>query len=185
LVLKFDSAELMQFDVVNYSFNALNNGSMAVANFKFQRKIMHHLANTFLPTISLLVIVEFTLFFDESKLEMAVTLSLTVMLVMYTLYQSISLTIPKTAYLKMIDYWLIYCLLTPFVIFIIESWWYLEESKKRKLALNGVHKWTETNDKANETPVLKRKLTKLMVPVATMIFNLAYFGFAIYYFNFP
>ena len=158
---------------------------MAEAEFKFQRKIMYHLANTFLPTISLLVIVEFTLFFDESKLEMAVTLSLTVMLVMYTLYQSISLTIPKTAYLKLIDYWLIYCLLTPFIIFIIESWWYLEESKKRKASFNGVPKWTENNDKTRETPVLRRRVTQWMVPTATLIFNVFYFGFAIYYFNFP
>lgn len=175
----------MQFDVVNHTFIGTKNGSMIEVEFRFQRKIMHHVANTFLPTISLLVIDKFTLFFVESKLEVSVTLSLTVMLVMYTLYQSISLTIPKTAYLKLIDYWLIYCLLTPFFIFIIESWWYLEESNKGKAALNGATKWTEFNDETKETPVLKRRLTQLMVPACTMIFTIAYFGSALYVYNFP
>jgi len=36
---------------------------------------------------SLLVISELTLFFDEDRTEMAIGLSLTIMLVMYTLYQ--------------------------------------------------------------------------------------------------
>jgi hypothetical protein len=66
-----------------------------------------------------------TLKFDESKTEMSVGLSLTIMLVMYTMYQSISDSLIKTAYLKMIDYWLLFCLLMPFFIFMIEIYWML------------------------------------------------------------
>ena len=36
---------------------------------------------------------------------------------MYTLYQSISATLPQTAYLKMIDYWLLGGLIIPFIVF--------------------------------------------------------------------
>ncbi len=56
---------------------------------------MYHLTNTYLPTISLLIISEMTLFFDDTKREIAITLSLTVMLVMYTFYQ---VTISPTSY---------------------------------------------------------------------------------------
>ncbi len=54
---------------------------------------------------SLLMIAEVTLFFGDLDLDMAIGLSLTVMLVMYTMYQSINESIPKTAYLKFIDIW--------------------------------------------------------------------------------
>ncbi len=75
--------------------------------------------------MTLLIISMVTLKFDESKTEMSVGLSLTIMLVMYTMYQSISDSLIKTAYLKMIDYWLLFCLLMPFVIFMIEIYWML------------------------------------------------------------
>jgi hypothetical protein len=85
--------KLMQFDMKNYNFSAFGNSSGVRADIKFLRKIMYHLTNTYLPTISLLILSEMTLFFDKSKKEIAITLSLTVMLVMYTFYQvSISST---------------------------------------------------------------------------------------------
>ncbi len=83
-----------------------------------------------MPTATLLIIAEITLHFDESKTEMAIGLSLTIMLVMYTMYQSISGSLIKTAYLKMIDYWLLFCLLMPFVIFKIEIYWLLKKTQK-------------------------------------------------------
>ncbi len=90
--------KLMQFDIKNYKFLAFNNSSIVRADIKFLRKIVYHLTNTYLPTISLLIICEMTLFFDESKQEIAITLSLTVMLVMYTFYQ---VSISKTFYEKL------------------------------------------------------------------------------------
>ncbi len=79
--------KLMQFDITNYTFLAYDGSTKVRAEMKFLRKIMYHLTNTYLPTISLLIISEMTLFFDDSKKEIAITLSLTVMLVMYTFYQ--------------------------------------------------------------------------------------------------
>ena len=150
----------------------------------FKRQILYHLANTFLPTISLVVIVEVTLFFEASKLDLSVTLSLTIMLVMYTLYQSISVTIPKTAYLKLIDYWLIFCLLTPFLIFIIETAWYLEENKKEVAKANvringcvGIGKtkfiWT------------KKLLLQIFITSLTVLFILCYFAYVMYLYCLP
>ena len=112
-----------------------------------QRIFSYHLTNTYLPTITLLIIAEVTLHFDESKTELAIGLSLTIMLVMYTMYQSISDLLIKTAYLKMIDFWLLFCLLLPFLIFMIEVYWLLrnvgkigmnsnEGIRKRKLKTN-------------------------------------------------
>ncbi len=39
---------------------------------------------------------------------------------------------PKTAYLKLIDIWLIFCLVVPFVTFIIQIYWELQRAKRDK-----------------------------------------------------
>ena len=46
-------------------------------------------------------------------------MAITSMLVMYTLNQSVSSKLPATAYVKLIDVWLLFGLLLPFVILIL------------------------------------------------------------------
>jgi hypothetical protein len=48
---------------------------------------LYHLTNTYLPTLTLLILVEATLFFDENHLQFSIGLCLTIMLVMYTMFQ--------------------------------------------------------------------------------------------------
>ncbi len=114
--------------------------------------------------LSLLIITEVTLLFDDESLSAGLTL--TVMLVMYTMYQSIAESVTKTAYLKMIDYYLLFCLLVPFVIFLIEVYWYLKKSdpdnlkeKKMRLILD---------------QVLKKRLIRIVVPIISSAFLMIY-----------
>jgi hypothetical protein len=113
------SKVLTQFYLRESTITALNNQSEINVAINLKRIFSYHLTNTYMPTTTLLIIAEITLHFDEDKTEVAIGLSLTIMLVMYTMYQSISDSLIKTAYLKMIDYWLLFCLLMPFVIFMI------------------------------------------------------------------
>ena len=69
-----------------------------------------------------------TLFIYESHFEATIMVALTAMLVLYTLFQSISTDMPTTAYLKLLDIWLIFFLVMPFVIFCIEVIWELRNS---------------------------------------------------------
>jgi hypothetical protein len=124
------SRTLSQFMVMDTTFNLNLDESRLHVDIKLKRIISYHLTNTFLPTITLLIIAEVTLQFDEPRTELAVGLSLTIMLVMYTMYQSISEALVKTAYMKMIDYWLLFCLLMPFIIFMIEIYWLLLKRAK-------------------------------------------------------
>jgi uncharacterized membrane protein YqhA len=125
---------------------------------------------------SLLVIGEVTLYFDESQTELAVGFTLTIMLVMYTLYQSINESMTKTAYLKMIDYWLLFCLLVPFTIFMIEIFWLLNKSTDDK---EKEKSWIAQKDKK----LLGRKLIRILVPSLTVIFILTYLTTAVVVFN--
>ena len=41
------------------------------------------------------------------------------MLVMQTLHENISNGLPKTAYIKLVDWWLIYGIVVPFLVFLV------------------------------------------------------------------
>jgi hypothetical protein len=105
--------------------------------------------------------------------------SLTGMLVMYTLYQSISLTLPPTAYFKLLDYWLIFSLLMPFVIFIIEVLWELDLHSKSKTTETKIT--CVTSDKKNATikKPLNRLIPQVVVVVVTVLFILFYVMYTI------
>jgi hypothetical protein len=89
------------------------------------------------------------------------------MLVMYTMYQSISQALVKTAYLKMIDYWLLFCLLMPFVIFMIEIYWLLERTQKLENPSKG---WVQ-NENVN---LYTRKLVRHVTYVVSALFVAGY-----------
>jgi hypothetical protein len=82
---------------------------------KMQRKPLTELLTTFLPTILLLIITFATIFFKAEYFEAALSVNLTNMLVMTTIFMGVMQTLPTTSYVKMIDVWLIGCQLVPFI----------------------------------------------------------------------
>ena len=79
-----------------------------------KRKIISEMLTTYLPTFLLLMITFATTFFKPFFFEAALTVNLTNMLVMTTIFISVMEKLPLTSYPKMIDYWLIFCQLVPF-----------------------------------------------------------------------
>ena len=166
--LKYSSSQdLSQFYIMNYTMTALENGSAVSVEVILKRIFYYHLTNTYMPAVTLLIIAEITLHFDETKTELAIGLSLTIMLVMYTMYQSISGSLIKTAYLKMIDYWLLFCLLMPFVIFIIEIFWLQKKAQKLSTTLKG---WVTDEKKI----ISQRKLIQKTAHCITILFTFLY-----------
>ena len=78
------------------------------------RRIINELLATYLPTIFILGIVYATNCFKPFFFEAVVTVNLTALLVLTTLFISVSKSLPPTAYVKMIDIWLIFSQLIPF-----------------------------------------------------------------------
>ena len=78
------------------------------------RRIINELLTTYLPTVFILGIVYATNFFKPFFFEAVVTVNLTSLLVLTTLFISVSKSLPPTAYVKMIDIWLIFAQLIPF-----------------------------------------------------------------------
>ena len=80
-----------------------------------QRKIMNEVMTTFLPSFLLMIITFATTFFKPFFFEAALSVNLTTMLVMTTIFIGIMDRLPSTAYVKMIDIWLVFCQLVPFL----------------------------------------------------------------------
>ena len=80
-----------------------------------KRKIVNEIMTTYLPSVLLLLITWMTTFFKPYFFEAALSVNLTTMLVLTTIFIGVMQTLPTTAYIKMIDVWLIFCQLIPFI----------------------------------------------------------------------
>merc|ERR1719495_1697946 len=81
----------------------------------FKRRINNAALTIYLPTVLILTIVYSTNFFKDFFFEAVVTVNLTALLVLVTLFISVSQSLPQTAYVKMVDIWLIFAQVVPFV----------------------------------------------------------------------
>ena len=112
------SDKLIQFSVLNVEMNR-GGPNYVFVEITLGRMISYHIVSVYGPTLTLLMIGEITLFINESHFEATIMLAITSMLVMYTLYQSASSALPKTAYIKMVDIWVIFGLVVPFITFLV------------------------------------------------------------------
>ena len=96
-----------------------NEGLWMTVHLK--RKVLSEMMTTFLPSLLLLMITFATTFFKPFFFEAALTVNLTNMLVMTTIFISVMEKLPLTSYPKMIDVWLIICQLVPFSEVVLPS----------------------------------------------------------------
>ena len=79
-----------------------------------KRKIMSEMMTTYFPSFLLMMITFATTFFKPYFFEAALTVNLTTMLVMTTIFIAKMDRLPPTSDIKMIDVWLVMCQLVPF-----------------------------------------------------------------------
>ena len=81
---------------------------------RMKRKILSEMMTTYFPSLLLMMITYATTFFKPFFFEAALSVNLTTMLVMTTIFISKMEGLPTTSDIKMIDCWLILCQLVPF-----------------------------------------------------------------------
>ena len=119
--LKPDDQDLTMFTITNLTLRKMENGNMVYMALKLKRKIAMELLTTYLPTILLLLITFVTIFFDKDLFGDAIAVNLTIMLVMTTIFTSKIEELPPTSDMKMIDIWLIFCLIVPFLEVVLRT----------------------------------------------------------------
>ena len=84
-------------------------------NIIFKRRLTNEILTSYLPTLLLIMIGYCTTYFKPFFFEAALTVNLTTMLVMTTIFISVMEKLPPTSYIRMIDIWLIFGILIPFL----------------------------------------------------------------------
>ena len=116
LIMKQD-ADLALFQIIDWNLlyretKSPDEGIQLV--IVMRRKILSEMMSTYLASILLMFITFATTFVKPFFFEVALTLNMTNMLVMTTIFISVMEKLPITSYPKMVDFWLIFCQLVPF-----------------------------------------------------------------------
>ena len=114
-----EDTDLTMFAIQNLTLS--ENANTVIMALKLKRKVVMELLTTYLPTILLLLITLVTIFFDKNLFGDAIAVNLTIMLVMTTIFTSKIEELPPTSDMKMIDMWLIFCLVVPFTAVILRT----------------------------------------------------------------
>ena len=134
--------DLTEYHIKHIGMTALND-TLRV-KIVIDRRLLSLVLTAFIPTIILNIIGHMSNYFKEDFFEGLMSLNVTVMLVLTTmflrfvfiqifvsiLFPSLSLSnkLPPTAYIKMMDVWLLFNLLKPFVDIMIQT--YIETLRK-------------------------------------------------------
>ena len=113
-----------------------------------QRKLLSLVLRTFIPTMILNIIGHMSNYYKESNFVGLMTLNVTVTLVLTTMFLSISTNLPPTAYIKMIDVWLLFNLLKPFIDIIVNT--YIENQRGKRAESSKKEAWSAGKPKLGQ-----------------------------------
>jgi hypothetical protein len=124
---------MMDWDLQKETYS--NGRETLKMNMVLKRKVTSELMTTYFPTLLLTAITFATTFFKPFFFEAALSVNLTTMLVMTTIFISKMESLPPTSDIKMIDIWLILCQIYPFVeVVLLTAMEYQRADKSENIA---------------------------------------------------
>ena len=88
---------------------------LSLVSIYLGRRLLSILTTVFIPSLLLNTIGHITNYFKPFYFESAIAVNLTVMLVLTSMFISVVAALPVTSYIKMIEIWLLFTLLIPFI----------------------------------------------------------------------
>ena len=156
--LKMSQSRDMQiFEMIQWNLDYKVQEPGLRMSITLRRKIMSEIMTTYFPSALLSAITFATAFFKPFFFEAALSVNLTTMLVMTTIFISKMEGLPPTSSIKMIDIWLILCQIYPFaeVVLLTAMEYNREEKKKGK----------KTNRKGKKKTKVIQATTLTVTPV--------------------
>ena len=112
------------------------------------RRLLSIILTVFAPTVILNIVGHSSNYFKEFFFEAVISLNVTAMLVLTTMFINVSNNLPKTAYIKMIDIWLLFNLIKPFNDILMTTYMdYLKVDDDREINHHGVARDVSNEDK--------------------------------------
>ena len=116
------------------------------------RRLLSIILTVFAPTIILNIVGHSSNYFKEFFFEAVISLNVTAMLVLTTMFINVSNNLPKTAYIKMIDIWLLFNLIKPFNDILVTTYMdSLRVDDEREINHHGVARTVGNEDNENPT----------------------------------
>ena len=123
-----EKRDLTLFVVKGWSLTTNEETGGVKMTIVLKRKIVNEMMTTYLPTVLLMLVTYATAFFKPYYFEAALSVNLTTMLVITTIFMTVMQMLPATAYVKMIDIFLIFGQLYPFAeVVLLTTMEYLRE----------------------------------------------------------
>ena len=143
-----------------------------------KRKITSEMMTTYFPTLLLTAITFATTFFKPFFFEAALSVNLTTMLVMTTIFISKMESLPPTSDIKMIDCWLVFCQMIPFaeVVLLTAIEYQRAEEEEGNDDLGNFVKEAPINDEEVETEKTAKKKWHQKINKTQLIPNLKILG---------
>ena len=157
------SLDMSIFQITNWNLGQETDvhGQMKLSMILvLKRKVMSELMTTYFPTVLLTAITFATTFFKPFFFEAALSVNLTTMLVMTTIFISKMEGLPPTSDVKMIDIWLILCQMVPFVevVLLTAMEYYREEDNVQTPVVMFQKPLTNSEEEETFTETIKQKM---------------------------
>merc|ERR1719378_1735199 len=117
------------------------------------RRLLGTILTVYVPSILVNVVGHSTNYFKDFFFEAVVTINLTCMLVLVTLFISVCESLPNTSYIKMMDIWFIFNLILPFVEVLLHT--YMELLNDDDITKQGIPKNEDEKEKPAEIFVVE------------------------------
>ena len=113
-ILMKQELDMTMFEITLWNLDYNDNRESLRVLIVMKRKFLSEILTTYFPSFLLLAITFATTFFKPFFFEAALSVNLTTMLVMTTIFISKMEGLPPTSDVKMIDIWLVICQMVPF-----------------------------------------------------------------------
>ena len=116
---KIGQYTVSEWNIVNEIPRFNPNKNMVTVSMKLERSISNILLVTYLPTFLMNIINQFSVFITgESRYEIIITVNITSMMVLASIYLTVSSSLPSTSAIKPVEIWLLCNLAYPFLVII-------------------------------------------------------------------
>ncbi|XP_053600321.1 glycine receptor subunit alpha-4 isoform X2 [Plodia interpunctella] len=140
-LLQYHIGEPLRLEETNgYMIDKDGNYSRLVVYFRFERQIGHHLIQTFAPSSLVVMLSWFSFWLDLDAIPGRVTLLVTCMLTLVTMFTGLRADIPPVAYVKALDLWMAGCMMFVFaalgefvVVKVLDKQYQMNKSKQETI----------------------------------------------------
>ena len=105
--------------------------------FRFSRQISNIILVTYLPTILMNIINQATNYFvGDEFFGDVIAVNITCMMVLSSIYIAVSGSLPATSSIKYVEIWLLFSLIYPFFVVLINTFIHVERNKAKIIKIN-------------------------------------------------